>query len=58
MVKKLKNSNKIKMNDGYNQSLNYLILFEFCFQLGLKNKLDDNRENHHDFLESAMMSRG
>ena len=42
------------MNDVYNHILNFLILFEFYFQLALKNKLNDNRKNHRDFLESIM----
>ena len=51
MVKKLKNLNKIKMNDVCNRTKNYLNPVEFCSPLSPENMLGDNRKNHHDFLK-------
>ena len=42
------------MNDVYNHTPSYLVLFEFYFQLVLTNMSDDNKKNHRDFLESIM----
>jgi|ETNmetMinimDraft_2_1059921.scaffolds.fasta_scaffold756076_1 hypothetical protein len=56
MVKKLKNLNKIKMNDVCNRAKNYLNPVEFCSPLSPENMLGDNRKNHHDFLKLIVMN--
>ena len=54
MVKRLKNLNKIKMNNFLNRMIYCLIQAEFYSPLSLKHMLDDNQKNHHDFLELIM----
>jgi hypothetical protein len=51
MAKKLKNLDKIPMNDVWGHDPYFPYPIEFYFQLVLKNMLDDKKENHHDFLE-------
>ena len=58
MAKKSKNLDKIPMNDVWGHDPYFPYPIEFYFQLVLKNMLDDNKKNHHDFLESAIISLG
>ena len=51
MAKKLKNLNKIPMNDVWGHDQCFPNLIEFYFRLVLKNMRDDNQKNRHDFLE-------
>ena len=51
MAKKLKNLDKIPMNDVWGHDQYFPNLIEFYFRLVLKNMRDDNQKNRHDFLE-------
>ena len=56
MAKKLKNLDKIPMNDVQDHDQYFPNLIEFYFRLVLKNMLGDNRKNHHDFLKLIVMN--